>query len=450
MIWQNAWALAGLFALALPVLIHMLSRKQAMVQKFPTLRFLDVSRLLPTRSPRLSDFPLLVVRLGILAAAVLALAQPLWLSSARQRAFNSTITRAIIVDTSTSMMRKNANGARAIDSALAQSASLAAQAQRSTVMQSASPTSALSEAIAWLSTQDGRGEIDLLSDFQMSSVDSASLASIPKQYGVHFVRSVFVNDSASSSIVAAASNVSVTVDSTNTNAEWTLRSNADIARPILLFTSASQRQAAELTADATITVTAASLADTAKPVAIVFPEATERAAFVRDAKAMNASWMADVIASVSENELLNNAARTSHQLKDTVVAGPFVTLVRTSGGAPIVWAASVQVNGKTRLAFFARTAPASFTSAALIAALSKATARSATIAESDQSSLSNATLKYFERAPADVSLSAHRDANGSNSNASDGRWFWALVLLLLVVETLMRRNASNDRVMEVA
>src|SRR5690349_1911003 len=103
MTWQNPWALLGLVALALPVLIHMLSRKRAVLQKFPTLRFLNATRLLPTRSPHLNDIPLLLLRLGILLVATLALTQPLWLSATRKQSFNSVVARAIIVDTSASM-----------------------------------------------------------------------------------------------------------------------------------------------------------------------------------------------------------------------------------------------------------------------------------------------------------------------------------------------------------
>ncbi|MEP6765246.1 MAG: BatA domain-containing protein [Gemmatimonadaceae bacterium] len=450
MIWQNAWAFAGLVALALPVLIHMLSRKQAVVQKFPTLRFLDVSRLLPTRSPRLSDIPLLFVRLGILAMAILALAQPLWLSAARKRAFNSTITRAIVLDTSASMLRRSANGARAIDSARAHSAKLAAEAQASTVIQTASPGRALSGAIAWLATLDGRGEIAILSDFQLSSVDSASLASIPKQFGVHFIRNALVADDALASIATAASNVSVTTDSARTNAEWSLRVSADSAHSIPLFTDNAQRRDAELTADAALKVNSAQRADSARPVAIVFPDAAERVALLRDAKAPNAPWMADVIALINENELLTNAAAAVQQLKDTAITEPLVVVVRTPDGAPIVLAAPTQVNGKTRLAFFTRTAPGSFLSAALVAAVASATAQSSMISESDGSVLSDATLRYFERAPTDVAVGGQREASGSGSNYSDGRWFWALALALLVIETLMRRSAPRERVMEVA
>src|SRR5205807_1608529 len=105
MIWLNPWAWAGLVMVALPVAIHLLGRGHARVYKFPTLRFLDASRLMPTRRTRVRDLLLLVVRVAILASAVGALAQPLLLTDGRARALDRGLARAIVVDTSASMSR---------------------------------------------------------------------------------------------------------------------------------------------------------------------------------------------------------------------------------------------------------------------------------------------------------------------------------------------------------
>ena len=65
--WQNPWAWIGLLTVALPVLVHLFSRRPARVEPFPSLRFLDVSRLLPTRRTRLTDRVLLLVRMAMVA-----------------------------------------------------------------------------------------------------------------------------------------------------------------------------------------------------------------------------------------------------------------------------------------------------------------------------------------------------------------------------------------------
>jgi hypothetical protein len=139
MIWQNPWAWAGLGFLVLPVLIHLLGRGQAPRRVFPTLRFLPPSRSLPTRRRRIRDPLLLAVRLGILASAVIALAQPFLITSKRRSESTRGTARAIIVDTSESMQRAGANGARPMDSARTESERLARDAQTSLVIQSATP-----------------------------------------------------------------------------------------------------------------------------------------------------------------------------------------------------------------------------------------------------------------------------------------------------------------------
>jgi hypothetical protein len=105
MTWGNPWAWAGLVTVALPILIHLLGRGHARVHRFPTLRFLEASRLLPTRRTRVHDWWLLVTRVGILAVAVAALAQPALRTANRTRALGRALARAIVLDTSFSMLR---------------------------------------------------------------------------------------------------------------------------------------------------------------------------------------------------------------------------------------------------------------------------------------------------------------------------------------------------------
>ncbi len=57
-----------------------------------------------------------------------------------------------------------------------------------------------------------------------------------------------------------------------------------------------------------------------------------------------------------------------------------------------------------------------------------------TPAEREPDTLAPATLQAWQRDP------APRPALGRNSGRSDGRWFWALALALLALETGMRRS----------
>src|SRR6185369_3408230 len=85
-IWLNPWALIGLAGVALPVLIHLLARGHARRHRFPSLRFIDPSQLLPTRRTRVQDPLLLALRCGIVGLTALALAQPVLLTARRKQA----------------------------------------------------------------------------------------------------------------------------------------------------------------------------------------------------------------------------------------------------------------------------------------------------------------------------------------------------------------------------
>ncbi len=448
MIWQNSWAFGGLLCLVLPLLIHLLSRKRAVLQKFPSLRFLNVTRLLPTRSPNLSDIPLLLVRLAILAAAVLALAQPLWVSAARKESLNASLARVIVVDTSRSMHAPLQGGTTAVDSALALATTLAAEASTSVIVQTGMPSSALAGAAAWLSTQGGRGDVVVLSDFQVGAVDSVALASIPAHVGVRAIRLGSVPSSNSGIVLRTArTNVTVVVDSARTSAEWTPATSATSS--IVLLAPPADRAKAEAAREAAIMVASPGVPDTAKRVAVVFPGAAEMPALVQSAKAPTATWMAQVMLHVRANTMLASTA-ADEAVQDTTVAPPFAVLARSLSGAPVVLVAEAAVNGSRSLLFVQRTNPSALSAAALIAAISTSIAVPSDASEHETAALRDDVLKQFERAPqlvSDGSLEIEHRAT-AQSGLSDGRWLWVLVLLLLGVETVMRRKAQQTAMLE--
>lgn len=452
MIWQNAWAFAGLLLLSLPVLIHLLSRKRAVLQKFPSLRFLDVTRLLPTRSPNLSDIPLLLVRLAIIAIAVLALAQPLYVSASRQQSLNASLSRAILVDTSRSTMRPSAGTKTIADSARVLAEQLGRDASASVVLQTANVSAALPGAIAWLGTQPGRGEIVVISDFQRGVIDSASVASVPSQNGFRPIQIASESAVVATPMQTARTTVTATIGAGHTNAEWTDHNISDPGITMLeLYAAVLDEQFAIAARDAARLITSPGLADSLRPVGIVFRGAAETPAFVKDAKSPSVAWMGTVLLAVRENSLLATSA-SSEAVSDTVIAAPFAVVATNSGGAPVVYAAQATIKGEARLLFFHRGNVSGVTSAALIAAVSNAIARPSALAESEATMLNDVALKQFERAPQDLSVQGGGSERKASVQAglSDGRWLWLIALLLLGVESWMRRNSARDAVLEVA
>ncbi|HXG90297.1 MAG TPA: BatA domain-containing protein [Vicinamibacterales bacterium] len=97
MLWLQPLAWVGLAALAIPLLIHLLMRQQSRQLLFPSLRFIRATQHSALRRHALSDWLLLAVRVGILAAAVAALAAPVWVSQSRRDRWSVRVARAIVV-----------------------------------------------------------------------------------------------------------------------------------------------------------------------------------------------------------------------------------------------------------------------------------------------------------------------------------------------------------------
>lgn len=450
MLWQNLWALAGLSLLALPVVIHLLSRKRAVQQKFPSLRFLNVSRLLPTRSPNLSDIPLLIVRMAIVFFAAVALAQPLFVSAARRQSFNRSLARVIVVDTSRSMSSAMAGGKSAVDSARALAVGLSSEASSSVVLSTSSPSSVLAGAGAWLASQGGRGDIVVLSDFQTGALDSLSVATVPAQFGIRAVR--VAGDAATNMnavLNTLRTNVTASVDSARTNAEWT--SASDLTPSVRLWAASAERADVEAVSDAASSVSSAGRGDSTKPVGIMFAGATEFASIGAGAKAPSAAWMSHVMLRVQGDALLTNAA-IDVAATDTNIAAPFAVVTRNQSGAPVVYAAEASISGASQLVFVSRVRPATLVAAALIAAVSNAVAVPSALSESDPARLSDQVLSQFAREPKDVSAEnagGERDMS-ARQGLSDGRWFWLIALALLGLETWMRRKTQDNVEAELA
>src|SRR5687767_9524478 len=96
--------LAGLAALAIPVLIHLIQRERKRVVEFPSLMFLRKIPYQSVRRRRIRDWMLLMMRLAALALIVMAFARPFFkrdsLAAATQQGAREAV---ILVDTSYSM-----------------------------------------------------------------------------------------------------------------------------------------------------------------------------------------------------------------------------------------------------------------------------------------------------------------------------------------------------------
>ena len=333
MIWQNPWAWAGLAFLALPVLVHLLSRAPADVRQFPSLRFVEASRLPPKRRTRVRDVPLLLVRLGILAAAVAALAQPLLQTKSRGAVASRTV-RAIVVDTSASMQRALATGSGTLaDSAARAATASAANAAQSVVLPTANVSEAIAGAATWLKQRQGTHELVVVSDFQRGTIDSLALSAVPARFGVRLIRVEGKPIDSSFTLQRAGGTqlrVTPLVDRTRLALEATAMNDSTPAASrerMVLLGSANERgdalaamraSAGALRSEPSLenryftdlaSVASARRADNTREVRLVFPGFPERNALRARAMLPREPWMSEVVLALEASSLLRDVAR---------------------------------------------------------------------------------------------------------------------------------------------
>jgi Aerotolerance regulator N-terminal/von Willebrand factor type A domain len=100
--------IAGLLAIGLPILFHLIRRTPHGRQQFSSLMFLSTSPPRLTRRSRLTHILLLILRAAAFALLAFAFARPFFHRNADQELFKSSGRRlAILVDTSASMRRED-------------------------------------------------------------------------------------------------------------------------------------------------------------------------------------------------------------------------------------------------------------------------------------------------------------------------------------------------------
>ena len=274
MIWTNPWAWLGMAALAVPILIHLLTRESSTPVPFPTLRFLKASTVVEARRRRMTDVPLLIVRCLILAFVVAALAQPFMASPS-----SNAVRRLVIVDITDSV-----DGAQA--------ASAARSAAEGTadvrVIERRDLRAAIAEAATWADQLTGTREVAIVSDFQRGALDAGSVAALPAGTGLklHQVPSRGLD-------LGATPGIELQLDHAATTAAW--REEQPIA-PLEIDTAQSPAVARAILAAASATADARRGA--LRPALFVLPDSPRIDALRRAATAALDPWAYGLVANV--------------------------------------------------------------------------------------------------------------------------------------------------------
>lgn len=381
MSWLQPWMWAGAIAVALPIAVHLISQRPPRATPFPSLRFLTSTRLRPARHRQPSDWPLLLLRIAIVLAAVAAMAQPVW----RTRVTPASLSRVIVVDTS----ERSDTAMTAVRDSVAKGET-GRETGRETGARLVVPTSSvravLPGVVAWLRTQPAPRELVVESAFRRSALDKTDFAALP----------------------------------------------ADIR--VRLMPHTAMPHAVDLRGAAPVMIAASGHDSLATWLTRVQPLPTVPAM----------RWMAERVAMLQRDSLLVSAAWAT-TLRDTMISAPVQVVATTATGAPAVLAAAIPTDASVRLFLWTRTDSTSRVATALRSVMTAAPRDAATdtgaVATAVALTVAPETLRAWAGAPSGAPIGAGTGMERESlTTPTDARWLWLLVLLLLGAETVVRRR----------
>ena len=449
MSWLAPAALAGALLVAFPILIHMMGRGRTTVIRFPSLRFLETSRIVPARGTRIHDIALLLLRAGAIVAAAVALAQPRFRAQSSSAATDASVAQIIVLDTSASMQRavqriggvdaatSGATAGKRIADSLAKAATRVAVVVRSVDLRAA-----LRGAEAWAAIQSGRAEIAVVSDFQRGALDGATVAALDQSLGIQLYR---VRVSASPVLVSrsrqggADVSARIALVGDRTDVEWAIAPPGAHASPIQLRAGAA---ASELVTATRHGAEAIGVPSPAADFAVVFPGDASLAVVRANAHPLTSRAQAGIAVRLLNDPLLASASGRTATVRTAANSEDI------AHESPVERVGATVENGRSLLFVIARAPVGTAASAALVAAVERAASTAPPVSELDAEFIPDATLARWQRAPGD--RPALKALNRTEPADFDGRWFWLLALLLLGGEGWLRRVSQHTKTVDVA
>lgn len=396
--WLNPAAFWLLAVAALPVLIHLLLRRQSLRVPFPTLRFIVASDQSALRLHRPSDVTLLIVRVGIVVCAALAVTRPLHLTDEGRDAWMSRTSRAIVMDTSASVSQARANEAVAAETA---------GANETRRFDASSLPEGVARASAWLTrAEPGFREIVVVSDFQRGVLTQNDIESVPAGVGIRMVR-----------------------------VDTTAMAGAEIDAGPVVHEGRAFGRLVSLHAERT----GVTLHPLAAPAGFEIegpPEATDRIrAAVAAAGSMAPSAEQPIVVRFGKGREPQGVRWSEEWMRDVAAR-----LLAT----PYADAIALRVSARDRtLVVDVDTAVDSLAAAQITQAALNARLDPTALTDREPAQIPAAVLASWTRQPGPPDAETWR-----NSTESDGRWLWLAALILMTMETLLRRQQRVHRAVQ--
>jgi hypothetical protein len=424
MIWLNPAAWFALAAVAAPILIHLLIQRRAERLPFPTLRFLQPTRLASIRRHLLDDWLLLAIRVALLAAAVAALAGPLLISAARRAAWDQRVVRALVFDAQTGRgtERRTDGPAPYLERAF----------------EGGSIADGILRAALWLDTvPPARREMVIASPFPLGSITQADIDSVPAAIGLRFDRVGALPTTRTvpgGRLLTAAGAVErqVTLEADRTSVRES-PSAEPTPWPIDVVSSPADRPAVDAAIAAVRSQHVWTVAADRHARLVLKDVAVSEAS----PKPASEGGMAEAIARIAEDrDLRAAAARVATGLSDArYTAAPWQPLASAADGHPVA-AAAASPSGL----LIVSAAPASnVATPILIRSMANAIGSIPDLRSAEVTPIADAVLQRWSRPAAPVS-----SPRIETVDRDDRRWLWLAVVALLLLEMWVRRSRAGD------
>jgi hypothetical protein len=278
-----------------------------------------------------------------------------------------------------------------------------------------------------------RREIVLVSDFQHGTLEAEDLTTIPADIGIRFVPVRSERPASSQGPFRGAVTFGVaglaaraqTIELRGARTAVTLTAAAQAPRTPRLMVAGNDRADGE----ALLRVVAAAGAP-AMPVDRSVAIVCAGGQLPREVSSPREEWMLRAIVLMRADSAFLDAVRSASEATPIATHAPWVVIARNNVGTPV---AAVAASGTELIAHVAAP-PSAFVTAAALRSLLVAIADRPSWVEHEVAPIPATRLKAWTRAPGPIPPDRWK-----RSAPGDARWCWALVLLLLGVETFVRR-----------